>query len=100
VPAVLRRVAEPGAGTKIHGVALAVKNPAYRTAAITYAVPTGHAARLAAFDVNGRQVAEIAGHVTGAGLAVWDLAGVDAGAYFVRLADETSSTVTKVVVTK
>ena len=93
-------VAEPGAGKPIMSAKLVVGSPAYRTAAIAYAVRAGHSARLAAFDVNGRLVAEIASHLTGTGRARWDLAGVDAGAYFVRLWDETSGNVTKVVVAK
>ncbi len=93
-------VAENRTGRQVVSARLTVKSPAYRAAAIAYAVPAGRSARLAAFDVNGRLVAEIASHLTGTGQARWDLAGVDAGAYFVRLWDETSSNVTKVVVAK
>lgn len=96
----LSGVAEPGRGAQIRSAKLEVRSPAFRTAAIAYAVPAGRYARLAAFDVNGRLVGEIANRLTGAGRATWDLAGVEAGAYFVRLADETSSKVVKVVVAK
>jgi hypothetical protein len=93
-------VAEPGRGVQIRSAKLEVRSPAFRTASIAYAVPAGRSARLAAFDVNGRQVAEIAGRLTGAGRASWNLAGVEAGAYFLRLSDEASSRVAKVVVAK
>jgi hypothetical protein len=93
-------VSEPGRGTQSPIARLEVHSPAFRTASIAYAVPAGRSARLAAFDVNGRLVGEIANRLTGAGRATWNLAGVEAGAYFIRLADETSSKVTKVVVTK
>lgn len=93
-------VAESRPGAQIRRAKLEVRSPAFRTAAIVYAVPAGRCARLAAFDVNGRLVCEIAGRLTGAGSATWDLAGVEAGAYFVRLSDEMSSKVTKVVVAK
>jgi hypothetical protein len=77
-----------------------VRSPAFGTAAIAYAVPVGRTARLAAFDVDGRLVGEIANRLTGTGRATWNLAGLEAGAYFVRLSDEASSEVTKVVVAK
>jgi hypothetical protein len=93
-------VAEPASGTQIRSAKLEVSSPAFRTTSIAYAVPAGRYARLTAFDVNGRLVGEIANHLTGAGRATWNLAGVEAGAYFVRLSDEASSKVTKVVVTK
>jgi len=93
-------VAERGTARQIASARLTVGSPAYRAAAIAYAVPAGRSARLAAFDANGRLVAEIASQLTGAGRARWDLAGVDAGAYFVRLWDEKSSNITKVVVAK
>jgi len=93
-------VAEPAPGAEVRSAKLEVPSPAFRTAAIAYAVPYGRRARLAAFDVNGRLVCEIANRLTGAGRATWNLAGVEAGAYFVRLSDETSSKVTKVVVAK
>jgi hypothetical protein len=93
-------VAEPGRGAQIRSARLEVRSPAFRTASIAYAVPAGRCARIVAFDVNGRQVCEIANRLTGAGRATWNLAGVEAGAYFVRLSDESSSKVTKVVVAK
>ena len=93
-------VAEPGRGAQIRSAKLEVRSPAFRRASIAYAVPAGRYARLAAFDANGRLVGEIANHLTGAGRATWNLAGVEAGAYFVRLSDETSSRVSKVVVAK
>jgi len=93
-------VAEHGAGAQVLSARLAARSPAFRTAAIAYTVPAGHSAQLAAFDANGRLVTVIASRLTGAGRADWNLARVDAGAYFVRLSDETSSKVTKVVVAK
>jgi hypothetical protein len=93
-------VSEQAPLAETHSPRLEVRSPAFRTASITYAVPAGQYARLAAFDVNGRRVCEIANRLTGAGRAAWNLAGVEAGAYFVRLSDETSSKVTKVVVAK
>ena len=96
----LSGVAEPGRGAQIRSAKLEVRSPAFRTASIAYAVPAGRSARLSAFDVNGRLVGEIANRLTGAGLATWNLAGVEAGAYFLRLSDETTSKVVKVVVTK
>jgi hypothetical protein len=93
-------VAEPRPGTGLFSLKLEARSPASRAAAIAYALPAGRTARLSAFDVNGRLVARIADGLTGAGQATWNLAGLDAGAYFVRLADETSSKVTKVVVAK
>jgi hypothetical protein len=93
-------VAEPGRGVQVRSAKLEVSSPAFRTASIAYAVPAGRCARLAAFDVNGRLVSEIANRLTGAGRATWNLAGIEAGAYFVRLSDEASSQVTKVVVAK
>jgi hypothetical protein len=93
-------IAEPGRGTQIRSAQLEVRSPAFGRAAIAYAIPAGRQARLAVFDVNGRQVAEIASRLTGAGRASWNLAGVEAGAYFVRLSDDASSQVTKVVVAK
>jgi len=93
-------VAEPGSGAQIRSSKLEVRSPAFRTASIAYAVTAGRYARLAAFDVNGRLVCEIASRLTGAGQATWNLAGVEAGAYFVRLSDETTSKVVKVVVAK
>jgi hypothetical protein len=93
-------VAEPRPGAQIRSAKLEVRSPAFGRADITYAIPAGRYSRLTAFDVNGRLVCEIAGRLTGAGSATWDLAGVEAGAYFVRLSDEMSSKVTKVVVAK
>jgi hypothetical protein len=93
-------VAEPAPGAQLRSTKLEVRSPAFRTAAISYAVPSGQCARLAAYDVNGRLVAEIASRLTGAGRADWNVAGLEAGAYFVRLSDETASKVTKVVVAK
>jgi hypothetical protein len=93
-------VAEPRPGAQIRSAKLEVRSPATRMASIAYAIPAGRCARLAAFDVNGRLVAEIASGLTGVGRATWNLAGVEAGAYFVRLSDVTSSKITKVVVAK
>jgi len=93
-------VAEPGRGVQVRSAKLEVRSPAFGMASIAYAVPTGRCARLAAFDVNGRLVCEIANRLTGAGRATWNLAGIEAGAYFVRLSDGASSQVTKVVVAK
>ncbi len=96
----LSGVAEPGRGVQIPGAKLEVRSPAFGRADIAYAVPAGRSARLAAFDVNGRRVAEIANCLTGAGHATWNLAGLEAGTYFVRLTDDVSSQVSKVVVAK
>jgi hypothetical protein len=96
----LSGVAEPGRSVQVQYAKLEIHSPAFRTASIAYAVPAGRSARLAAFDVNGRLVGEIANRLTGAGHAAWNLAGVEAGAYFVRLSDEASSKVVKVVVAK
>lgn len=93
-------VAESRPGAQIRRAKLEVRSPAFGRADIAYAIPAGRYSRLTAFDVNGRLVCEIAGRLTGAGRATWDLAGVEAGAYFVRLSDEMSSKVTKVVVAK
>jgi hypothetical protein len=93
-------VAEPGRGAQIRGTELEVRSPAFGKASIAYAVPAGRSARLAAFDVNGRLVGEIANRLTGTGRATWNLVGVKAGAYFVLLADGASSQVTKVVVAR
>ena len=96
----LSGVAEPAPGAQIRSAKLEVRSPAFRTASIAYIVPAGRCARLAAFDVNGRLFSEIAGRLTGTGRAMWNIAGVEAGAYFVRLSDESSSEVTKVTVAK
>jgi len=93
-------IAEPRPGAQILTAKLEARSPAFGRTSIAFVVPTGRTARLTAFDVNGRQVAEIASRLTGAGSATWDLAGVEAGAYFLRLADEESSQATKVVVAK
>jgi hypothetical protein len=93
-------VSELRPGTELRSARLAVTSPAFGRASIAYAVPAGRSARLAAFDVNGRLVAEIADGLTGAGRADWNVAGLEAGAYFVRLSDEASSKVVKVVVAK
>jgi hypothetical protein len=93
-------VSELRPGTELRSARLAVTSPAFGRASIAYAVPAGRSARLAAFDVNGRLVAEMANRLTGAGRADWNVAGLEAGAYFVRLSDETSSKVVKVVVAK
>jgi hypothetical protein len=93
-------VAEPRPGARIRGAKLDVRSPAFGRTSIAFAIPAGRTGRLTAFDVNGRQVAEIAGHLTGTGRVTWDLAGVEAGAYFLRLSDEESSQVTKVVVAR
>jgi len=96
----LSGVAEPRSGAEIRTARLEIRSPAFGTAAIAYSVPPGRSARLAAFDVNGRLVGEIANRLTGAGHAAWNLAGLEAGAYFVRLADDASSQVAKVVVAR
>jgi hypothetical protein len=93
-------VAEPTPGAAVRSARLEVRSPAFGAAAIAYAVPAGRLARLAAFDANGRLVAEIAGRLTGSGHAAWNLAGVKAGTYFIRLSGEASSEVAKVIVTK
>jgi len=93
-------VAEPKSAPQFAGAKLAVRSPAFRSAGIAYSVPPGRSARLAAFDVNGRLVAEVGSHLTGAGQVTWSLAGVKAGTYFVRLADRVSSQVAKLVVTE
>jgi hypothetical protein len=67
---------------------------------IAYAVPAGQSARLCVFGVNGRLVARIADHLTGSGRVTWDLANVQAGTYFVRLAGGTQDRVTKVIVAR
>jgi len=79
---------------------VAATNPARDRAEISYAIPAGRTGTLTAYDVNGRLVSEIAGRLTGTGRATWNLARVEAGAYFVRLSDEASSNVTKIVVAK
>jgi hypothetical protein len=93
-------VAEPASGLQVPGAKLEVRSPAFRNAGIAYVVPAGRSARLAAFDVNGGLVAEIASRLTGAGHTVWNPAGVKVGTYFVRLSGEASSKVAKVVVAK
>jgi len=93
-------VSEPRPGTELLTARLEVKSPAFGRTSIAYVVPAGRNARLAVFDVNGRRVAEIAGRLTGAGRATWNLNGVEAGAYFVRLSDERTSKVAKVVVAR
>jgi len=79
---------------------VAATNPARGRAEISYAIRAGRTGTLAAYDVNGRLVSEIAGRLTGTVRTMWDLARVEAGAYFVRLSDEASSNVTKIVVAK
>ncbi|MBN2464001.1 Omp28-related outer membrane protein [candidate division WOR-3 bacterium] len=93
-------VFEPGPVTGLRSTKLEVRSPVLNRTSIAYAIPAGRSARLAVFDVNGRLVAEIADRLTGAGLADWNVSGLEAGAYFVRLSDETSSRVAKLVVAK
>ena len=93
-------VAEPGSGAQPRTARLEVRSPAFHNAGIAYVVPAGRRARLAAFDVTGRLVSEVGSHLTGAGQATWNLTGVKVGTYFLRLSDEVSSQVAKVVVAK
>lgn len=93
-------VAEHLPGAQVRTAKLEVRSPAFRTAAVSYALPVGECARLAVYDANGRLVSEIAGRLTGSGRVMWNLGGVEAGTYFVRLSDAKSSNVAKVVVAK
>jgi hypothetical protein len=92
--------AEPGTGAPVRGAKLAVRSPAFRAATIAYALPAGPRGRLAAYNADGRRVAAIAAGLAGAGQARWDLAGLQAGAYFIRLTADAESKVSKVVVSK
>ena len=93
-------VTEPAPGEPVRSAKLEVRSPAQRTATVSYAIPPGAYARLAVYDVNGRLLSVIANRLTGSGRANWSLAGVEAGAYFIRLTDGKSSKVAKVVVAR
>jgi choice-of-anchor C domain-containing protein len=93
-----------GAGDLAHGLALApaAPNPASGATRIGWSLPRAGEARVAVFDVRGREVAHIASGPQSAGphAAHWDASSVPPGVYLVVLASEGETRTSRIAVVR
>ncbi|MEO0109080.1 MAG: choice-of-anchor J domain-containing protein, partial [candidate division WOR-3 bacterium] len=80
-------------------------SPISTSARFSYELPTGVAARLAAYDISGKEVSVLSPTVTGCGSIAWSLIDergelVRSGTYFVRLATQLGVRTSRVVVVR